>query len=108
MNHICVRELPELDAAIVRDLEFAADVLDSAVIAPLPAATANDTRDRWLYEECCRLTQYQTIINKLAKNAEWESIGTIQGIKRAANRYAKSHKLPKIPFRQPGRQPKQK
>ncbi len=68
-----------------------------------PAATANDARDKWLYQQCCKLTKYSTVIEKLAHKAKWEPISNHQGIKTAAGRYATAHNLPPIPGRQPGR-----
>jgi hypothetical protein len=72
-------------------------------MATLPAATANDARDKWLYEQCCKLVIYSSIVRALAKKKKWEPIESIQGIKNAANRYAEAHALPVIPSRQPGR-----
>jgi len=72
------------------------------------ATTANDERDKWLYEQCCKLVKYETIISRLSKKTKWEPIDTPQGIKDAANRYADRHNLPSIPFRQPGRKCKHK
>ena len=39
----------------------------------LPAATANDARDKWLYEQCCKLVAYSAIIRALA---EKETVGS--------------------------------
>jgi len=66
-------------------------------------AGQNEERDKWIYEQCCKLVKYVTIINRLAKKKTWEAICTIQGIKLAANRYAARHDLPSIPPRQCGR-----
>lgn len=70
--------------------------------SPQPA-TANDARDKWIYDQCCELIAYDTIRTRLAKKTAWELIETAQGIKAAAKRYAKSRNLPPIPSRQPGR-----
>jgi hypothetical protein len=68
-----------------------------------PAVTANDARDKWLYDECCKAVKYETIKRQLAEKKGWEPLDSIQGIKLAANRYAKAHDLSSIPSRQPGR-----
>ncbi len=72
------------------------------------AATANDARDKWLYDQCLALVKYGTIIRQLSNKTEWEPIGSVKGIKNAANRYANSHLLPLIPPRQHGRPSGQK
>jgi len=70
----------------------------------LPAATANDARDKWLYEQCCKLIRYSAIVRALNEKKKWAGeIDSPQGVKRAANRYAAAHSLPLIPSRQPGR-----
>jgi hypothetical protein len=72
------------------------------------SATSNEDRDGWLYEQCCQLIRYSRIMEQLAHR--WpadEAIQSIQGIKRAANRYARTHHLPPIPSRQRGRPPRQ-
>ena len=67
-------------------------------------ANPNDARDEWIYEECCKLVSYTTIIIWLkGKPKSWEPINSPQGIKAAANRYAKRHGLDPIPKRYPGR-----
>ena len=71
--------------------------------APPPAATANDARDEWLYKQCRKLTAYSSIIRALAKKTKWAQIDSIQGVRKAAARYAKFRNLPTIPSRQPGR-----
>jgi hypothetical protein len=73
------------------------------------AATGNDARDKWLYEQCKKPTiKLETIKNNLAKKTKWAYIDSIQGIRLAANRYAKRHGLPNIPSRQPGRPARKK
>lgn len=70
------------------------------------ALSANDHRDKWLYEQCCARVIYKTIKSELRRRAEsdgWDPIESIPGIKRAAERYAESHNLPPIPKRQRGR-----
>ena len=76
-----------------------------------PIETPNDERDKWLYEQCCELVGYNTIVTrlrKLAKKKNWELIESVQGVKEAARRYAKRHNLTAIPKRQSGRSPKEK
>jgi hypothetical protein len=80
---------------------------DASSPRPLPAATTNEARDKWLYKQCCDLTlTYRGIIRELTmkvKEMGWEPIVTPQGINRAANRYASRKDLSPIPPRQSGR-----
>jgi hypothetical protein len=64
---------------------------------------ATEARNRWLYAECVKGTPYDAIIRALGGRKRWERILTIQGIKKAANAYAKRHGLPPIPRRHAGR-----
>jgi hypothetical protein len=67
---------------------------------------ATEARNRWLYEECMRVTPYKRIIKDLEKRSaseNWELIKTINGIKSAAARYAERTRLPLPPERHPGR-----
>lgn len=65
-----------------------------------------EARDRWLYEECLKETPYATIairLRKKPKRLKWPEIGSVNGIKQAAARYAKRHHLPELRSRQSGR-----
>lgn len=62
-----------------------------------------EARNKWLYEECCNVTIYKTIIAELEKRTDWEQITSPGGIKRAANAYATRKGLSSIPPRQGGR-----
>jgi hypothetical protein len=98
--------LPQITlAATARRLQDALPLAADGTASP--AATTNDDRDKWIYDKCVENKEaYTTIISKLAGKQQWEPIESIPGIKNAANRYAKSHRLPLIPSRQPGRPPK--
>lgn len=74
----------------------------------LPAATAYDRRNKWLYKQCCKFIAYSTILRRLSTKKGGEAITSIQGIKQAANSYAKLHNLPPIPRRQSGRKASKK
>ena len=68
---------------------------------------ATEARNKWLYDQCCKVVAYTTIEKQLRKKPpSWDRLG-VNGIKRAANAYAKRHGLPPIPTRQNGR-PKKK
>jgi hypothetical protein len=61
----------------------------------------SEARDKWIYEECCRGTAYDRIAIILKKKPKgWARIDSKQGVRNAAIRYAKRHKLPDIPKRQ--------
>jgi hypothetical protein len=73
------------------------------------ATTANEDRDRWIYEQCCALVKYSSIKRALANNEEgWMPISSTSGLKLAAKRYAVRHNLPLPPSRQPGRRKRKK
>jgi hypothetical protein len=70
---------------------------------PQPAIRdrALDERDKWIYEECCNGTAYDSIIRKLKQQADdWPRIESPQGIRMAAIRFAERQQLPPIPRRQ--------
>lgn len=108
---------PMTDREIDDCIWIALDTYDRVLHATLAMAseeqvealTANNDRDKWLYEQCCKLVTYSTIRNRLEKKSggktKWEPIDSDQGVRQAANRYAKSNHLPPIPSRQPGRKP---
>lgn len=58
-------------------------------------------RNKWIYNECCKGIPYSKIIYKLKTNKpkNWERINSVQGIRAAAIRYAKSRQLPHPPKR---------
>lgn len=75
--------------------------------ALLPAATANDARDEWLYDLAMKTVAWGTIRMRLAKKPKsWERIDSDNGVKKAARAYAHRHGLPVPPPRKAGR-PKQ-
>jgi hypothetical protein len=64
-----------------------------------------DARNKWIYQQCCKgkAMPYDKIIAELKRIAPangWTCISSIQGICRAANRYAKDHEKAPIPKRQ--------
>ncbi len=63
----------------------------------------NDSRDKWIYRECCRGAPYKTIASELNKHPSWDPIVTISGVRLAANRFAERHSLPPIPNRKSAR-----
>ena len=65
---------------------------------------ATEARDKWIYDQCKKGTVFSTIINRLSKRPKsWGRIGSVQGIKDAAKRYANRHNLPLPPRRKRGR-----
>ncbi len=59
---------------------------------PVKCDRLTEARDKWVYNECCKGTAYDSIARKLPKkNANWEIIETKQGILACAKRYAKRH-----------------
>ena len=72
---------------------------------------ANDARDKWLYEQCCKGRTYRAIeadLRRIAPRKRWKIISGANSIKGAATRYAKRHGLPAIPRRQQGAFPPDK
>ena len=63
----------------------------------------HDDRDKCIYEQAMQGTEWDLIRIRLHKHPEWEPIGTINGIKDAARRYARRHGLPVPPRRKRGR-----
>lgn len=88
-----------------KELEsLATTLLVSIPATEVTPATPMEKRNEWLYRECCKGTKYKTIVARLRQKPKtWPRISRIQGVKNAANRYAKRHGLPPIPSRQPGR-----
>lgn len=65
-----------------------------------------EARDKWIYEECCKLKAYKLIIAQLRQKPKaWERIESVPGIKRAAKAYAVRHNLELPPARKSGRKP---
>ena len=60
-----------------------------------------DSRDKWVYDQCCAAVAYDTIARRLSKkNPKWGPIKTKQGILDCAKRYARRNGLPMPPSRQ--------
>jgi len=62
-----------------------------------------DRRDGWIYQEMNNGTTLKMIKCGLAKHVDWDPIGSLQGIRSAANRYATRHGLEPPPERKRGR-----
>ena len=57
--------------------------------------SANEPRDRRIYEQCVAGVPYAEIIAELQANAHgWKRISSGQGIRSAALRYAERNRLP--------------
>ena len=82
---------------------------DASVSVDAPQWDKNtEARNKWLYEQCVKHTTYQAIILKMkTKSKKWARIVSVNGIKKAAEAYARRKQLPPIPRRSAGR-PKQK
>lgn len=77
------------------------EVVTSDQVAP-PWEKPTAARNKWLYEQCCKLVPYSTIVLKLNKKPNsWGRLG-ISGIKKAANAYAKRYDKDPIPKRHSG------
>jgi hypothetical protein len=76
---------------------------DEAAKAPIRREAAMDARDAWIYEQCCALTRYATIINEVRVRWTDHEISTVQGVKDAAAAWATRNALPTIPRRKRGR-----
>ena len=69
-----------------------------------PAVFArHDDRDKWIYEQAMNGMEWDRIGRHLDKHEEWEPIGTVNGVKAAARRYAKRHGKHLPPRRKHGR-----
>ena len=73
-----------------------------------PAAeSANNARDKWLYDLACRNLPWQTIKNRLGRRSgNWKGLDSIAGIRGAVKRYARRKNLSLPPDRKPGRLPR--
>ena len=70
----------------------------------LPTQTPADKRNKWIYDECCKGTDYESTIRKLRKKPKsWERLEWPQSVRAAAIRFADKHGLPHPPKRQHGR-----
>lgn len=66
-----------------------------------------EARDKYIYEECCKGTKHSTIQRHV--KGQWSSSSlSINGIRDAAKRYARRHKLPMPPPRQVERKQQKK
>jgi hypothetical protein len=62
-----------------------------------------EARDKWLYQQCCNGVPYKEIQSRLEEEGRrkgWRKIGSVQGIRAAALKYAERHQLPAPPSRQ--------
>jgi hypothetical protein len=60
-----------------------------------------DARDQWISQQCFKGIAYDTVALRLKKKSKkWDRIDTKQGIRYAAQEYAKRHNLPPLPLRQ--------
>lgn len=72
------------------------------------AATANDARDRWIYNEALKGETWAAIVEKLkSKPIRWGRLAA-DGCRKAAKRYAERNNLSPIPQRNAGRAKKTK
>ena len=95
-DDVCFSDIENLWDAI-RDEE---SKLPLGRLSQTTDAATQDNRDKWLYDECWKGTVYGTIVSRLKKKPKsWDRIESVQGIKKAATRYAKRHGLPDIPKR---------
>jgi len=70
-------------------------------IAPVIRDGAIESRDQWIYEQCCKGIPYDTIAIQLKKKPKsWPRLYSKQGVRTAAIRYASRQGLPPIPRRQ--------
>jgi len=61
-----------------------------------------EARDQWLYRQCTRGVPYKEIkaaLNARCAEKRWGKVTSIQGIRKAAHRYAAAHRLPQPPSR---------
>lgn len=96
-------EFIELAASALMDWAVEHVALGSDGVSPEPKwDKATEARNKWLYEQCCKVVPYNTIKLQLKnKPKSWGRLG-INGIKKAANAYAARHDRPEIPKRQSG------
>lgn len=75
---------------------------------PRPWHADTESRNRFVYEQCCEGLPYCLIIEETQARPEWEPLNAISSVKRAAGAYAERHALPPIPKRRGGRPPRAK
>jgi hypothetical protein len=81
---------------------------DAGTEAQIPAKeppavfSRHDDRDKWIYEQAMNGREWDRIRSHLDKHEEWEPIGTVNGVKDAARRYARRHGKPVPPRRKHG------
>jgi hypothetical protein len=90
------------DAAEAELREIEASALSGRTIEAI-AESPNDKRDAWIYEQCKAGIPYGNIRRDLQKKRNsWDRIYSFNGIKAAAERYARRHGLPRLPRRSSG------
>lgn len=75
--------------------EHAATAQDEAGGPKVPT----DPRDKFCYEQELKLIPRKSIVAGVKATPEWDQLGTGNGVKQAAESYAKRHGLPEIPSR---------
>jgi hypothetical protein len=68
--------------------------------------SANEERDRWMYEERCKLVSWKSIlfgVNQLAGERGWEPLSDQASCRAAIKRYWQSHRLAPPPAGKRGR-----
>ena len=70
-----------------------------AAVERRKVASGNESRDKWIYNECIKGTAYKAIIHQLRNRERWDKISTAQGIQQAAERYAERNSLDPPPRR---------
>jgi hypothetical protein len=99
-----------LDRVVTPDvlsaLEYFIDTLSANPPAPPPVNirdAATEARDKYIYDEWQKGTTEPKIRGKVNSTQGWAKLGTKEGVKRAAQRYAKRHNLTAPTPRNPGR-----
>jgi hypothetical protein len=66
----------------------------------------NEARDKWIYDQCRKMTDYKKIVGQLKrrilvqrKGRAWKSLFSAQSVRQAAIRFANRKGLPAIPRR---------
>jgi hypothetical protein len=93
----------QLDGTIRRILDElrgqAPDGQESVAGPPVKRDGATESRDAWIYQQCCEGVPYKTIIAELNRKKCWVAIESIQGIRDAAKRFATRNGKPLPPAR---------
>jgi hypothetical protein len=88
----------------VDHLEQAKEAVQEVIDGPKYIRDAmTEARDKFIYDEWCKGTTAKAIQAQVNGNDAWEAIHSRQGIKQAAERYARRRGLPAPPQRKPGR-----